>query len=90
MIFKICSFDGTSGANNLTERRDSRIRSRIALSSWVKGETCVMVTDLTHENKYHILIISVGGIDWKHYKHPLPEQVFNVYMKYWRNVDFTV
>ncbi|MGA2884705.1 MAG: hypothetical protein WCG09_06660 [Halobacteriota archaeon] len=49
-----------------------------------------MVTDLTHENKYHILIISVGGIDWKHYKHPLPEQVFNVYMKYWRNVDFTV
>jgi len=82
MIFKICSFDGTSGANNLTERRDSRIRSRIALSSWVKGETCVIVIDPTHENKYHILIISVGGIDWKHYKHPLPEQVFNVYMKY--------
>jgi hypothetical protein len=63
MIFKICSFDGTSGANNLTERRDSRIRSRIALSSWVKGETLVIVMDLTHENKYHTFIIGVGVPD---------------------------
>jgi len=28
----------------------------------------------------------VGGIDWKHYKHPLPEHVYDVYMKYWRDV----
>ena len=38
----ISSFGGISGANDLTERRDSRIRSRIELSCWVKGETCVM------------------------------------------------
>jgi hypothetical protein len=29
----------------------------------------------------------VSGIDWKHYKHPLPEHVYDVYMKYWVDVD---
>jgi|GEM_PF-2179573 len=28
----------------------------------------------------------VSGIDWKHYKHPLPEHVYDVYMKYWKGV----
>jgi hypothetical protein len=28
----------------------------------------------------------VSGIDWKHYKHPLPENVYDVYMKNWRGV----
>jgi hypothetical protein len=27
----------------------------------------------------------VSGIDWKHYKHPLPENVFDVYMQYWKD-----
>jgi hypothetical protein len=30
----------------------------------------------------------VSGIDWKHYKHPLPEHVNNVYMKYWKDIIF--
>jgi len=28
----------------------------------------------------------VSGVDWKHYKHPLPENVFNVDMKSWADV----
>ena len=30
----------------------------------------------------------VSGIDWKHYQHPLPEHVYDVYMKYWADVKF--
>jgi len=26
----------------------------------------------------------VSGIDWKHYKHPLPEHVYDIYMQYWQ------
>jgi hypothetical protein len=28
----------------------------------------------------------VSGIDWKHYKHPLPENVYDVYIKFWADV----
>jgi hypothetical protein len=28
----------------------------------------------------------VCGIDWKHYKHPLPENVYDIYMQYWKDV----
>ncbi|MGZ4925221.1 MAG: hypothetical protein ACXV4B_02070 [Halobacteriota archaeon] len=34
----------------------------------------------------YIMTHGVSGIDWKHYKHPLPEHVCNVYMQYWANV----
>ena len=30
----------------------------------------------------------VSGIDWKHYKHPLPENVYDVYMQYWKTLNF--
>jgi len=29
----------------------------------------------------------VSGIDWKLYKHPLPENVYDVYMKAWGDVE---
>jgi hypothetical protein len=32
----------------------------------------------------------VSGIDWKHYKHPLPENVFDLYMKYWKDVELII
>jgi hypothetical protein len=28
----------------------------------------------------------VSEIDWKYYKHPLPENVFDAYMRYWADV----
>lgn len=33
---------------------------------------------------------SVSGIDWKHYKHPLPEHVYDSYMKSWADVDLAM
>ncbi len=29
----------------------------------------------------------VSGIDWKHYKHPLPEDVYYTYMLYRRDIN---
>ena len=31
----------------------------------------------------------VSGIDWRHYRHPLPENVYDVYIQYWKDVAFT-
>jgi hypothetical protein len=39
-------------------------------------------------NRAYIMTHGVSGIDWKHYKHPLPEHVFDVYMQYWRGTTF--
>jgi hypothetical protein len=41
-------------------------------------------------NRTYIMTHGVSGIDWNHYKHPLPEHVYDVYMKYWAHVDLHV
>jgi integrase len=38
-------------------------------------------------NRAYILTHGVGGVDWGHYKHPLPESVYSVYMECWADVD---
>ncbi|MGZ4951777.1 MAG: hypothetical protein ACXV5K_12190 [Halobacteriota archaeon] len=40
-------------------------------------------------NRAYIMTHAVSGIDWKHYKHPLPEHVYNVYIKSWKQTEFT-
>jgi len=40
-------------------------------------------------NRAYIMTHGVSGIDWKHYKHPLPENVYDIYMHYWGDVTFT-
>ena len=40
-------------------------------------------------NRAYILTHGVSGVDWAHYKHPLPEYVYEIYMRYWRDVDLT-
>jgi len=30
----------------------------------------------------------VRGVEWSNYRHPLPEHVYDVYMKYWADVRF--
>jgi len=37
-------------------------------------------------NRAYILTHGVSGIDWSHYKHPLPEYVYANYMQYWVSV----
>ncbi len=39
-------------------------------------------------NKNYILTHGVSGVDWRFYKHPLPDSVYDVYMKYWGGVSF--
>ncbi|MGZ4883200.1 MAG: hypothetical protein ACXV2A_04825, partial [Halobacteriota archaeon] len=41
-----------------------------------------------HSNRAYIMTHGVSGIDWKHYKHPLPEHVYDIYMRYWGDVAF--
>ena len=40
-------------------------------------------------NRAYIITHSVSGIDWKHYKHPLSKHVYDVYMRYWKDVKLT-
>jgi len=41
-------------------------------------------------NKNYIMTHGVSGVDWRFYKHPLPDSVYDVYMKYWADVSFEV
>jgi integrase len=41
-----------------------------------------------HSNRAYIMTHGVSGIDWKHYKHPLPENVYDVYMLSWAATEF--
>jgi integrase len=40
-------------------------------------------------NKNYILTHGVSGVDWRFYKHPLPEHVYDVYMQYWKEVELS-
>lgn len=48
------------------------------------------VIEWEHSNRAYVLTHGVSGVDWSHYKHPLPESVYMVYLKYWRNVRFDI
>jgi len=41
-------------------------------------------------NRAYILTHGVSGVDWRFYKHPLPDSVYDIYMKYWADVSFEV
>ena len=41
-------------------------------------------------NRAYILTHGVSGVSWSNYRHPLPENVYDIYIKYWRNVDFAI
>ncbi len=41
-----------------------------------------------HSNRAYILTHGVSGVDWAHYKHPLPDHVYEAYVRYWGNVQF--
>jgi len=40
-------------------------------------------------NRAYILTHDVSGVSWRHYRNPLPENVYEIYMRYWRGVDLT-
>jgi integrase len=48
------------------------------------------VIEWEHSNRAYVLTHGVSGVDWSHYKHPLPESVFDVYIRYWKNVSLDI
>ena len=40
-------------------------------------------------NRAYVMTHGVSGVDWKHYNHPLPDSVYDIYMKYWADVRLT-
>jgi integrase len=41
-------------------------------------------------NRKYVLAHGMTGVDWEHYKHPLPEDVYDTYMRYWRDVELEI
>ena len=65
----------------------SRIRCNFVLGDLRKfAEQYGDIIRWDQSNRSYIMTHGVSGIDWKHYKHPLPENVYDVYMKYWKSV----
>lgn len=46
------------------------------------------ILEWDQSNKNYILTHSVSGVDWRFYKHLLPEHVHHVHTNYWRAVQF--
>jgi integrase len=40
-------------------------------------------------NRRYILAHGMTGVDWEHYKHPLPEDVYDIYLRSWGGIDLT-
>jgi len=40
-------------------------------------------------NRKYVLAHGMTGVDWAHYKHPLPEYVFDIYLRSWGDIDLT-
>jgi integrase len=38
-------------------------------------------------NRKYVLAHGMTGVDWEHYKHPLPEDVFDIYKQSWQDVE---
>ncbi len=38
-------------------------------------------------NRAYVMTHGVSGVEWAHYKHPMPEHVYDVYMRCWRDVQ---
>jgi hypothetical protein len=69
----------------------SRLKGHFVLGDLRKfAEQHGDVIQWDQSNRAYILTHDVSGVSWSHYRNPLPENVYEIYMKYWKNVDFTV
>jgi hypothetical protein len=48
------------------------------------------IIEWEQSNRAYILTHGVSGVDWRFYKHPLPDSVYDVYIKYWGDVSFKI
>ncbi len=87
-------FSYTSFANFVTKERNeiplSRINSHFVVGDLRKfTEQYGDIISWEQSNRSYILTHGVSGVEWSHYRHPLPENVYDVYMRYWRAVQLT-
>jgi hypothetical protein len=72
--------------NQWKKRREislSRIKSHFELGDLRKfAEQYGDIIEWDQSNRAFIMTHVVSGVNWKHYKHPLPEYVFDVYLQY--------
>jgi hypothetical protein len=69
----------------------SRCRSYFVLSDLRKfTEQHGDIIGWDASNRAYVLTHDVSGVSWSNYRHPLPEHVYNIYMKYWKDVDLTI
>jgi integrase len=69
----------------------SRIATHFTLGDLRKfAEQNGDVIQWEQSNRAYILTHGVSGVSWSHYRNPLPEYVYDIYMTYWENVDFAV
>jgi len=67
----------------------SRVASHFVLGDLRKfAEQYGDLIQWDQSNRAYILTHGVSGVEWAHYRHPLPEHVYDFYMKYWNNVCF--
>jgi len=45
------------------------------------------ISQWDQSNRAYILTHGVSGVEWSHYKHPLPEYVYDVYILYWKDTN---
>jgi hypothetical protein len=57
------------------------------LRKWCEQEGDILQWD--QSNKNYILTHNVRGVDWRFYKSPRAEPVYDVYMQYWKSVKLT-
>jgi len=40
-------------------------------------------------NRAYIMTHGISGVEWAFYRHPLPENVYSVYIRSWKDVNLT-
>ncbi len=48
------------------------------------------IIEWEESNRKYVLTHGVSGVEWSHYKNPLPNSVYDVYMKYWGGVSLKI
>jgi hypothetical protein len=69
------------------------LRSNVRIVNGDLRKFCEQMGDILQwdqSNKNYILTHCVSGVDWRFYKHPLPDSVYDVYMTYWGDMSFQV
>jgi len=85
-IFKQLSFQQWLRYNEIR-----LLQSNVRIVSGDLRKFCEQMGDILqwdHSNKNYIMTHGVSGVDWRFYKHPLPDSVYEVCMGYWQDVSF--